>query len=696
MPLPLALTFHFNQHTSEHADVANRACYRGLLNVLRAHPRLKFNLHLSGTLLRTLPWFDMETLGLVRAGVADGQFELLGSTYAQNVPYASDDWDNAQQIGLHGDVLKKLFGVTPKTFWISERCWRQSMLPVIVDGGYTTTLIEDHILHAAGLVDPVPSTTAVEAQSLTVVYDDTILRDRVNFAMWFGRRAQLFKYLQQIAERPGSDQFLLAYAEDAEAVGLWGWGRGYLPQAAWAQLDALLAELENTDAYRLCHLSEARPRQTLPALPDGAAQWMDRALHNPAAPYHEDGYADWFDFNQRSPSVLYFRRLHHVLRVRLQALGSARSDPGYPRAAETPGDAFFRQAIEAFCHHQYEFGCIGVGGRGYWGWENARSAFMLVRAVEMADDPTPGQWIEDINGDAVDEVVLCNGRELAVLTAYGGRLIYWFDLKTGTQWAGNQLAVPPDKYEPGYNRAPHPKPRPTRWLPDTFEPSLKNWGSAKVKEPAPTGLGPHLPAWLFERETGEFTLYRYPEGAGEPRLPMNAQTGVLAEAVSVDDGPATLPDELSDFRFEPGGLVYLLFPAPDVYVEKHIAQTEGGLAARYVIDNRDEVAHRVRLVSSHELAPDYAAALGQGRAVFTHYLHDERLPAVKNNATGTSLVLAPSRPPRQTECVPNLLAFDLRLTFEVEVGPRSQETLEIKINRYPVARPKRSRAAKTG
>src|SRR5215203_5503713 len=109
MPLSLALVFHFNQHTNENVAIATRACYRGLLTVLRAHPQLKFNLHLSGTLLRAWPWFDPESLALVRAGIAAGQFELLGSTYAQNVPYASDDWDNAQQIALHREVLRELF-----------------------------------------------------------------------------------------------------------------------------------------------------------------------------------------------------------------------------------------------------------------------------------------------------------------------------------------------------------------------------------------------------------------------------------------------------------------------------------------------------------------------------------------------------------------------------------------------------------
>jgi hypothetical protein len=38
----------------------------------------------------------------------------------------------------------------------------------------------------------------------------------------------------------------------------------------------------------------------------------------------------------------------------------------------------------------------------------------------------------------------------------------------------------------------------------------------------------------------------------------------------------------------------------------------------------------------------------------------------------------------------------VRLTFDVEVGPRSQETLEIKLIRPRAARPRRSRAAKAG
>src|SRR6185436_11539668 len=138
------------------------------------------------------------------------------------------------------------------------------------------------------------------------------------YAAWFGRRKQLFDYLQQMAARPGSRRFMLAYAEDAEAMGLWGWERGYLPQAAWHHLEVLLTEIENSGDYQLRPLSSARARQTLPSVPESTAQELDRVLLDPRAPFHEAGYSGWFDFIRRSPEVAYFRRLHDVLRSRLK------------------------------------------------------------------------------------------------------------------------------------------------------------------------------------------------------------------------------------------------------------------------------------------------------------------------------------------------------------------------------------------
>lgn len=685
MPLSLALVFHFNQHTNENVAVATRACYRGLLTVLRNHPSLKFNLHLSGTLLRAWPWFDPESLDLVRAGLAAGQFELLGSTYAQNVPYASDDWDNAQQITLHRAVLRELFGVTPTSFWISERSWRQSLLPVIVDGGYRVAPVEDHMLLAAGHTDPRPVATTLGAQALTLVYDDTVLRTRLNFAAWFGRRAQFFKYLQTMAEQPGAAQYLPVYAEDAEAMGLWGWQEGYLPQAHWQHLDNLLSELESAPDFALRHLAEAQPQQTIGPVPDGAARWMDAALTRTDAPYHEDGYANWFDFLQRSPKHQKFQHLYAVVRGRLLALGTARADPSHAPYAATPGDEFYRQALAAFCHHQYEFGCIGVGGPGYWGWENVRAAFAQARAAELADAPRPGVWIEDVNGDGYDEMVLCNGREAIVLTAYGARVLYWFDLTTGRQWVGNQLAVPPSRFNVDTPGAPAVVVRPMRWLPDSYEPSVKPWPALKQKEAAPTHMGRHLPPWVFAGEPAELTTYPLPESGTTPRTLLSAQTGALADVLRVDGGPPVAQDMLLDYRFEGDGLTFLLFPAPDVFGEKQITQTDAGLTVRYVFDNRDEVAHRLVLTTSHELTPDYVQALPVGQAAYAFTPEKRGGATLRNTVTGAALRLHTRPAAAKVVCEPNLLAQRLVATFRVALPPRAQTVVELRLRHQPDA-----------
>ncbi|MGQ0601768.1 MAG: hypothetical protein ACT4QE_08750 [Anaerolineales bacterium] len=680
MPLPLALVFHFNQHTNQHAEVANRTCYRGLLNVLRAHPKLKFNLHLSGTLLRALNWFDSDTLALVRSGREVGQFELLASTYAQNNPYACDDWDNAQQIGLHQQVLKDLFGVEPVTFWNAERCWRQSLVKVMAESGLRVTLVEDHILRAAGHTDPLPASTTFDGHTVTLVYDDTLFRERLNFAAWFGRRAQLFNYLDAIAERPNSKKFVLAYAEDAEAMGLWPWEAGYLPHAAWANLDKLLSEIEEREAYKLVHLGSVQAQTQIESLPDGAARWMDQALLDANRPYHEDGYRNWFEFLHNSPKNQYFRKLHTVVRSNLQQVGAALETGGYHSPVQSPADRFYRQAIETYCSHQYEFGCIGVGGRGYWGWENVRSAFLFTRLAEIAANPEPRRWIEDLNGDGSDEQLLCDGRQLAMFTAYGGRLLGWYDLHAGRQWVGNQLAVPPAPYTSGASQLPTLTAMKARWLPDTFEADLKAWKEQKIKEAAPTKLGRHLSPELFAREADELTMYVNPPAPNGAVWPLTAQIGALNDWLTLDRGDEQQPDGYLDYRFEDEGVIrYLNTLTPALKIEKRVSLSEGGLRVHYTLNNQTDRKHHLRWRLTNELNPDYAEMLTGGRAALEVVQHEGRYPAIRNTRTGATVIVKPSVAWVEVGYTINLLSFDLWLAFEWELPAREEVQFTVEL-----------------
>ena len=86
-PVQVALIFHCNQAVSTFAQVAAENCYRGLVRVLRRHPRSRFNFHWSGSLLTSLGWWYPDLVETIRREAARGRWEILASTYAQNVPY---------------------------------------------------------------------------------------------------------------------------------------------------------------------------------------------------------------------------------------------------------------------------------------------------------------------------------------------------------------------------------------------------------------------------------------------------------------------------------------------------------------------------------------------------------------------------------------------------------------------------------
>lgn len=667
MPLSVALLFHFNQHFHEYARAASRVCYRGLLKVLRSHPRLQFNIHISGTLIHALNWLDPEPLDLIRAGLAEGQFELLGSTYAQNVAYATDDWSNARQIELHRAVLKDTFGVSPTVFWNPERCWRQSLVSVIASGGYTRTLVEDHILRKAGAADPHVFTTCDGPHSLALVADDETFKHKLNLAAWFGRGSQALKYLREKAAQPDAGSLCVAYAEDAEAMGLWGWERGLAPNQTWAHLDRLLTALESEPSIKLIKLSDSpAPSADLTPVPDGSAAWMDASLRRPGAPYHEDGYADWFDFCRRSPKISHFRQTYAIIRAKMEA---AAAGPGAQRMLQA--------AMHAYLAHQYEYGCIGVGGLNYRGWEDARQAVAISFAARFADSPSEFVLIDDCNGDGADEVVVSDGRQLIITSAYGGRLLYWFDLITGRQFVGNQLPVVDGEYKGSEYSLPQP--RPARWLPESDSPQDS---ADLIDEAPPTRLGHFLPDWIWEGEPAPLQAAVCPMETGRAEQPLVAQTRAFVDHATLDaGGPEEPPVDWLDSRLEKNGVTFVRFLSDELTLEKTYRLGYNRMViVVYTLRNHDSRERSFTLRVTHELCPDYDEVIRGGRGALA-FVDDAGAPGVINTRTQTSITVQSNREWRGLEQREDFCALTLGLIYDVTIGPRSEQKFEIKLVR---------------
>lgn len=447
--IDVVFVFHLNQNIVPYANVGDAACYEGLIRVLLKHPKSKFVLHVSGTLIHMLQQTDPKTLQLIRDGIARGQFEVLGSTYAQNVMYSSDDYDNRIQIELHRAVLADVLGVSPVGFWNAERSWSQRMVPQVIGGGYVYSLMEDHMLRDSGVPESkLRMVHRVQADNgdLLLFCDDERFRGTVNSAVDGMNPSAVVNYLKRVYDGDVTDSHVVVYAEDAEATGLWDYERGTHPGGNWLALDELLTKLEETSWVKVTSFSEyldANPRvNKLASIVDGQAGWM-------IGPSKGAGFRDWFDYNARSQVLAQFRAFYGDIRRKIQeaeaALGAAaaggegaadgedRASSGRLAAAARLIDA----AKLAFAAHQYEFGCIGVGKPGDAQWEMARAALVFARAAEEALAPTPGITVEDINSDKMDEVVAVTEKDMYVFSPRGGKLIYWIDLESGEELVGS-------------------------------------------------------------------------------------------------------------------------------------------------------------------------------------------------------------------------------------------------------------------
>ncbi len=691
MPLSLAFVFAFTQHLSEFSLTASQACYRGLVRVLRAHPRLKFNLYFSGTLIHALNWLDPELLDEVRQGEARGQFELLGGPYAGNILAATNDWENAKQIELHRQTVRAVFGTDPHGCWNPGGAWRQALVPVLAQAGCGWTLVDDHLLHKSGAQHPYAYTTQAEGHRLTVFYADNVLRHRLNYAAWTGRNKQALDYLRRVEARPESRRFCVAYAGEAEALGLWHWQAGLAPQQVWANLDAFLSQVAAQRNLKTVLLSRApAPAQDLTPIVEGGGAALDEALWQPGAPSHEEGYEDWADFIARAPKFRRFERLHASLRGRIRRVAAEENPPAPRREAEGAGEEatdyttppptdspLLQQAVHTLTAHQYRLGFPGVGKAGYRGWEGARTAFVSLRAAELAAKARTGLWFEDANGDGSDELFMCDGRQLAVVTPYGARLLFWFDLVEGRQWIGNQLAVTDTPFQAD-SSAPQIQPQPRAWVPEDANPALGPLRAHKVKEAPPTRLGAYLPDWVWEGGGRDVTLYTQPPAPEGTMQPLRAGLRGLNDRVALAGGEVLEPGP-GDYRMEGDTVVFDRHLGPDIELVKRFSLVPEGILVNYRMENWGSEQRQVELRVATELCPDYREALNGGRASLEYVLVNDNNPGVRNNRTGRAVYLAATRPWTQLERTPGLFALEVAQTFAFDLSPQMAQAFDLKL-----------------
>jgi alpha-amylase len=113
-----------------------------MLELIKKHPEFKISYSISGVALEQFAEYTPEVIDSFKALVATGNVELLDETYYHSLSSLFSGDEFRRQVKMHRELIKDLFGVTPKVFRNTELIYSDGIADMVEDMGYTAMLAE--------------------------------------------------------------------------------------------------------------------------------------------------------------------------------------------------------------------------------------------------------------------------------------------------------------------------------------------------------------------------------------------------------------------------------------------------------------------------------------------------------------------------------------------------------------------------
>jgi alpha-amylase len=113
-----------------------------MLELLKRHPEMRVSYSFSGIALEQLERYAPEALELFKKVVDTGQAEVLGETYYHSLAFFYSLAEFEHQVAKHRELVRKIFGVWPRTFRNTELSYRNDLGAWADAAGYCAVLAE--------------------------------------------------------------------------------------------------------------------------------------------------------------------------------------------------------------------------------------------------------------------------------------------------------------------------------------------------------------------------------------------------------------------------------------------------------------------------------------------------------------------------------------------------------------------------
>ncbi len=183
-----------------------------LLRMIEAgNGKFRCALSISGTALEQFEQYVPEFIDLLKKLADTGCVEFLAETYAHSLSSLADPEEFANQVKVHDEKIKELFGQTPKVLRNTELIYCDDLAPQILAMGYKGVIIEG-AKHILGWKSPNYVYCAASAPKLKILlkndkFSDDI-SDRFSNTAWDEYPLTADKYIDWIASTPAEEQII--------------------------------------------------------------------------------------------------------------------------------------------------------------------------------------------------------------------------------------------------------------------------------------------------------------------------------------------------------------------------------------------------------------------------------------------------------------------------------------------------------
>lgn len=420
--LDLVLLVHLHLPAGGSAEDCEQAwvrCFEPMLGAIHHTPGVRVGLVLSGDLIPDLQERHPEGLEWLRALVARGQVELIGTALYAPVLSSVPEADAVGQFEAHAALVRKVLGARTSGAWLPHGIWDPALPRVLGAAEVGWVAVPDRHLEAVGLPRGEVSgvfRTEREGQVVAVLPVDSRVAE-------VAAEVPVKRILAHLRGRMTKGHGLVALALAGERFGL---HPGSNPRRDQTWFATLLAALARTAGVSTVLPSEAvalgQPAGNvyLPTVapPGSEVPWERHLVRYDAA-------------NRLHKRVLRVSRLVARLGRRVAEGGAEAPDPAVLLQARRY--LFRAQASEPYWHAEHA-GVYDPGVRAL-AWKDAlRAEDTALRALGSATRVVVERV--DVDGDGVDEVVL-RSRDLTLVVdpARAGGIVELSDHRTWRNWA---------------------------------------------------------------------------------------------------------------------------------------------------------------------------------------------------------------------------------------------------------------------